>query len=141
MVDPDTFLTTLYVMVDEFCQSQLPPEGHPGPRASLSRSEVVTLGLFGQWACFRGERAFYRHAHQHLRAAFPTLPHRTQFNRLLRRHHKALVACFLHLVDLLAGRHGLYEALDSSAVPTRDAPAYGCRHSTSVQRIGPANLI
>src|SRR5918992_517374 len=55
MVDPDTFLTTLYVMVDEFCQSHLLPEVHPGPPASLSRSEVVTLGLFEQWARFPGE--------------------------------------------------------------------------------------
>src|SRR6266511_43444 len=125
MVDPDTFLTTLYVMVDEFCQSQLPPEIHPGPRASLSRSEVITLGLFGPWACFRGGRACYRYAHQHLCAAFPTLPPRSQFNRLRRRHHQALVACFLHLGDILAGRQGPYEALDSSAVPTRDAKRRG----------------
>jgi hypothetical protein len=78
---------TLYVMVDEFCQSQLPVESHRGPQAALTRSEVVTLGLFGQWACFPSERAFYRYAQHHLRAAFPTLPHRTQFNRLLRRHY------------------------------------------------------
>ncbi len=42
MVDVDTFLTTLYVMVDDFCQSR-PQEQHPGPEASLSSSEVVTL--------------------------------------------------------------------------------------------------
>jgi hypothetical protein len=125
MVDPDTGFTTLYVMVDECCPTYLPPEVHPGPRASLSRSEVVTRGLFGQWACFRGERAFYRYAQQHLCAALPSLPQRTQCNRLLRRHHEAMVACFLHLVHLLAGRHGLYEALDSSAVPTRDAKRRG----------------
>jgi hypothetical protein len=77
MVDPDTFLKTLYVMVDGCCQSQLPPEVRPGPQAALSRSEVSTLGLFGQLACFPGERAFYRYARQHPRAAFPRLPHRT----------------------------------------------------------------
>jgi hypothetical protein len=89
MVDTDTFLTTLYVMVDEFCQSHIPPEVHPGPRASLSRSEVITLGLFGQWACFPSERAFYRYAQRHLRVAFPTLPHRTQFNASTCRKRKA----------------------------------------------------
>jgi DDE family transposase len=141
MVDPDTFLTTLYVMVDEFCHAQLLPEVHPGPRASLSRSEVVTLGLFGQWACFQGERAFYRYAHQHLRAAFPTLPHRTQFNRLLRRHHAVIVACFLHLVGLLEGRHGLYEALDSSAVPTRDAKRRGAGWLPGLADIGWSNRL
>ena len=49
MVDVDTFLTTLYVMVDDFCKTSLPPESHPGPQAALSRSEVVTLAIFGQW--------------------------------------------------------------------------------------------
>ncbi len=49
MVDVDTFLTTLYVMVDDFCKLSLPSDVHPGPQAALSRSEVVTLALFGQW--------------------------------------------------------------------------------------------
>jgi hypothetical protein len=42
-MDTDTFLTTLYVMADDFCKYRLPPERVPGPRGSLSRSEVVTL--------------------------------------------------------------------------------------------------
>jgi len=70
----------LYVMVDDFCKANLPAEVHPGPKASLSRSEVVTLALFGQWGRFASERDFFRYAQQRLRAAFPTLPNRTQFN-------------------------------------------------------------
>ena len=84
MVDPDTFLTTVYVMLDDFCQSKLPPEVHSGPRASLSRSEVITLGLFGQWACFPSERRFYRHAQRHLCAALPTLGFLLRTCRILR---------------------------------------------------------
>ncbi len=141
MVDTDTFLTTLYVMIDEFCQAHLPPELHPGPQASLSRSEVITLSLFGQWACFPSERAFYRYAQRQLRVAFPTLPHRTQFNRLLRRHYAAIVACFLHLVDLLGGRHALYEALDGSAVPTREAKRRGAGWLPGLADIGWSNRL
>ena len=48
MVDVDTFLTTLYVMVDDFCNTFLPLETHPVPHAALTRSEVVTLAIFGQ---------------------------------------------------------------------------------------------
>jgi Transposase DDE domain len=141
MVDTDTFLTTLYVMIDEFCQALLAPEVHPGPQASLSRSEVITLSLFGQWACFPSERACYRYAQRQLRVAFPALPHRTQFNRLLRSHHAAIVACFLHLVDLLDGRHGLYEALDGSAVPTRDAKRRGAGWLPGLADIGWSNRL
>ncbi len=45
MVDVDTFLTTLYVIVDDFCQSHPPKHRRPGPDASLSSSEVVTLAI------------------------------------------------------------------------------------------------
>jgi hypothetical protein len=125
MIDPDTFLTTLYVMADDFCKCQLAPARVPGPKASLTQSEVITLALFGQWERFGSERDFYRYASQHLRAAFPTLPHRGQFNRLMRRHYHAIVAFFRHLVELLQGRHFPYEALDCTGVPTRDAKRRG----------------
>src|SRR5262250_2069534 len=71
MVDVDTFLTTLSVMVDDFCLTSLPPETHPGPEAALSRSETVTLAIFGQRQSFGSERGFYRYAQRHLRPAFP----------------------------------------------------------------------
>jgi hypothetical protein len=90
MVDVDTFLTTLYVMADDFCKTSLPPEPHPEPPAALSRSEVVTLALFGQWQGVGSERGFYRYAQRHLRAAFPSLPVREQSNRQVRRQHAAL---------------------------------------------------
>jgi hypothetical protein len=75
MLDPDTFLTILYVMADDFCKSQPPKETRPGPNPSLTHSEVITLALFGQWSRFQSERGFYRYAQAHLQAAFPTLPH------------------------------------------------------------------
>lgn len=125
MIDTDTFLTTLYVMVDDFCKLHLPAEKCPGPQASLSCSEVVTLGIFSQWSRFRGQRDFYTYAERHLRAAFPTLPDRSQFNRLLRHHRDAIVAFFLHLVRLLQARYCAYEILDTSAVPVRDAKRRG----------------
>ncbi len=63
----DTFMTTLYVIVDNFCQSELEPEeSKPCPMASLSRSEVITLAVFGQWGQFQSERVFYRYAQHHL---------------------------------------------------------------------------
>ena len=84
MVDVDTFLTTPYVIVDDFCQSHPPEHRRPGPDASLSSSEVVTLAIFSRWSRFTSERDFYRYAMRHLCDAFPTLPDRSQFNRLVR---------------------------------------------------------
>jgi hypothetical protein len=76
MLDVDTFLTALYVMVDDFCHSQ-PPKRRPGPKASLSDSEVITLAIFARWGRFCGERDFYRYARRRLHDAFPTLPDRS----------------------------------------------------------------
>jgi hypothetical protein len=136
VVDVDTFLTTLYVMVDDFCKASLPPEHRPGLQAALSRSEVVTLALCGQWQDFGSERGFYRYAQRHLRAAFPSLPTREQFNRQMRQQHETLVAFVQHLVQRLAAQRYAYEALDSSGVPTRDAKRRGAGWVPGLADIG-----
>ncbi len=140
MHDVDTFLTTLYVMVDDFCHSQ-PPKRRPGPKASLSRSEVITLAVFARWSRFDGERDFYRYAHTKLRNAFPTLPERSQFNRLVRSHADLIEAFVLHLVAVLQTPRCPYQALDSSAMPVRDAKRRGHGWLAGQADIGWSNSI
>jgi hypothetical protein len=68
-LDTDTFLTVLYVLIDDFFQREGRAQARQaGPRPALSRSEVVCLALFGRWACFGSERAFWRYAQAHLRS-------------------------------------------------------------------------
>ena len=147
MLDTHTFLMELYVMVDDFCQQtlkSLDAAVRPGPAPSLSCSEVVTLGLFSQWQRFRSERDFYRFAESHLHALFPRLPHRSQFNRLLRRHHDILAAFFVQGVRQLQAMPGYdfcYEALDTSAIPSRDAKRRGCGWLPAQAQIGWGNRI
>jgi hypothetical protein len=52
-----------------------------------------------------------------------------------------MVACFLPLVDLVAGRHGHYDALESSAVPTRDAKRRGAGWLPGLAAIGWSNRL
>ena len=141
MLDTDTFLTILYVLADDFCRCQPPPDCAPGPKASLTRSEVVTLVTFSQWARFRSERDFYRYAKSQLRSAFPTLPRRSQFNWLTRRYYETLVAFSRHLVDLLQGQRCVFEALDSSGVPTRSAKRRGAGWLPGQADIGWSNRL
>jgi hypothetical protein len=142
MADADTFLTALYVAVDDFGKAHLPPAPpHPGPAAALSRSEVLTLAIFGQWQGFGSERGFYRYARRHLRGAFPALPAREQLNRQLRRHHGALVACLVHLARLLRASSAPYEALDTAAVPTRAAKRRGRGWLPGLADIGWSNRL
>jgi Transposase DDE domain len=142
MIDVDTFLTTLYVMVDDFCQSWHTYEKHkPGPTASLQCSEVITLAVFGQWVQFPSERAFYRYAEQHLREGFPQLPDRAQFNRLLREYRDAITAFGLHLVECMRGQECFYEVLDSTAAVTRDSKRRGTGWLAGQADIGWSNRI
>lgn len=141
MIDTNTFLTTLYVVVDDFCKQHLTLEPLIQPMPSLTRSEVVTLALFGQWNRFQSERAFYRYAKQHLVSAFPRLPDRSQLNRLIRQHLAAITAFFLHGVNRLRAQACLFEALDSSALPTRDAKRRGAGWLPGMADIGWSNRI
>ncbi len=119
MLDPETFLTELYVAVDDWCQAQPPRPSHPGPPPALGASEVVTLALFGRWARFPSERAFWRWADRHLRGCFPRLPSRPQLNRQIRDRHALIAAVALALAAAQGSQDALYEAIDSTAVPTR----------------------
>jgi hypothetical protein len=140
VVDVDTFLTTLYVMVDDFCQTQ-PPKKRPGPEASLCQSEVITLSIFARWSRFASERDFYRYADGHLRGAFPTLPSRPQFNRLVRLHTQTIEEIAVKLGKMLEDRAHAYQALDSSAMPVRDAKRRGHGWLAGESDIGWSNSI
>ena len=125
MLNVDTFLTTLYVIVDDFCQSHATQKKCPGPQASLCGSEVLTLAIFARWSRFASERDFYRYAEGHLRGAFPTLPERSQFNRLVRFHTQTIEKMALHLGRITEDSPPPYQALDASAMPVRDAKRRG----------------
>ena len=123
MVDLDTFVIWLYVVVDDLCKT-LEPERHPGPAGSLSRSEIITLAILSQWALFGSERRFYQAAQRRLGWAFPTLPDRSRFNRLVRQHTAAITRVALRLgstVDATA----VYEVMDSTGVRVRNAQRRG----------------
>jgi hypothetical protein len=123
-MDPDTFLTMIYVLVDSCCR-ELPAARRRGPAPALSRSEAITLALMSQWGRFGSERDFYRYADRRLRGAFPRLPHRTQLNRQIRRERDAIVAVGHAIADLLGARAGEYEVLDGTAAPVRNIKRSG----------------
>jgi len=89
-LDLETFLTTLYVMVDDLYQShvqpQMPPHGGPPPQRA--DREVLCLALAAQWrrgVPWASERGCLRYLAQHHRALFPGLTSQSAFNRRFRR--------------------------------------------------------
>jgi hypothetical protein len=120
MLDPETFLTELYVLVDDVCQRLPPPPPRPGPAAALAPSEAITLALFAQWQCFPSEAACSRSARRHLLPCFPGLPSRPQFTRRLHALHDQIVAVALALGQDLAGEDRAFEIVDGTGVVTRN---------------------
>jgi hypothetical protein len=102
-LDLATFLTALYVMVDDLSQSPIHPmrPASGGPPAERSDSEVLCLGLASQWRSgvpWQSERGVIRYVHKHLGHFFPLLLSQSALNRRLRR----LWGAFLVLQDAVA---------------------------------------
>ena len=74
-MDLDSFLVSLYVLVDDWWRAshRSPAPPRPGRPALLSDPEVLTLAILAQWPRFRSERDFWRFASSHLRPYFPAL--------------------------------------------------------------------
>jgi hypothetical protein len=102
MVDIDTLLTILYVMVDDFDKACLPPERRPGPPAALTRAEVLTLALMGQWQSFGSRAGVLSICATPLagRLSHPAGPCPVQ-PLGPPSPHRASLACFRYLVEVL----------------------------------------
>lgn len=125
-MDLDTFITTVYVMVDDYCKANgIDWPKMPGSPPSLQVSEVLSLALLSRWRRFGSDRDFYRFAWRHLRGAFPGLPDNSQFNRLMRAGGRWLVGFNRFLLTLLSARRCVYEALDTMGCATRNAKRRG----------------
>lgn len=85
-LDLDTFLVTVYCVVDEVYQAHCAAAKprRPGKKPELSDPEVLTLVAVAQWQAQRSERAFLRYVAAHWRGYFPRLLSQSAFNRRAR---------------------------------------------------------
>jgi hypothetical protein len=120
-VDFDSFLVSLYVLVDDWWHERHPSSSvrkrKPGRPALLSHSEVVTLAILAQWPRFRSERDFWRFASAHLRPYFPNLCTQSQFNRRVRALEPELRALQRAFAEEIAEPSAVYRVLDTTLVP------------------------
>lgn len=138
----DTFPAALYFMADNFHKAR-PKERprRPGPDASLSASEVITLALSARFCRFASERDFHRYADASLRGAFPTLPDRSQLNRLARSHAGLIEEFASHLAKIMGTGGCPYEVLDSAAMVVRDSKRRGSGWLAGCADIGWSNRL
>ena len=123
----DTFLSVLYVLVDELYQSGcLPWRGpKPGPEPELSDSEVLTLTLAQQLLGFETERSFLSFAGGNLGHLFPRLLDQSQFNRRVRALAWALERIRRQALQELGAGWERYQLLDTTAVPVMKLCRFG----------------
>ena len=118
-MDLDSFLVSLYVLVDDWWQERHPSSARkkPGRPALLSDPEVITLAILAQWPRFRSERDFWRFASAHLRAYFPNLCTQSQFNRRVRALELELRVLQRAFAGEIAEPSAVYRVLDTTLVP------------------------
>jgi hypothetical protein len=118
-MDLDSFLVSLYVLVDEWWRERHLPSARnkPGRPALLCESEVLTLAILSQWPRFRSERDFWRFASAHLRPYFPMLCTQGQLNRRIRALEPELRALQRDLAEDLCDPTAVYRVMDTTLIP------------------------
>jgi hypothetical protein len=140
-LDLETFLTTLYVIVDDLYRQHVRPKmpAAGGPEPKLSDSEVLCLGLAAQWRSgvpWKTERAFVRYALAHLRPYFPGMTSQSAFNRRLRRLWGAYILIQQAVADQLWTNQDC-EIMDCVPVPiARGARSFHPGWLADIARIG-----
>lgn len=85
-IDVDTFVTTVYCIVDDMYKAHWAPlkPVRPGTQPEMSDSEVLSVMLLAQWQANRSERAFVAYVQRHWRHYFPRMLSQSAFNRRAR---------------------------------------------------------
>lgn len=117
-IDLDSFLVAVYVMVDDLYQAEVAAHkpARPGPKPTLSDSEVLTLVVCRHWLGY-SERAMGRYAAAHWQPYFPHLLSQSAFNRRARDLSGVLVHLVPVVADHLAAQQCPYQVLDGLPLP------------------------
>lgn len=121
-MDLDTFLTTLYVLVDDWYRAEgatLAQRRKAGEQ-HMSDSEVLTVALAGQWQVgvpWRSERGVVRYMQAHGRQWFPRMLARSAFNLRVRNLCSVLAALQRFVSQQLDATTSLYEVGDGVPLP------------------------
>jgi hypothetical protein len=121
-MDLDTFLTTLYVLVDDWYKAEMQDmiSRQRGPKPHMSDSELLTVALAGQWRAgvpWRSERGVVRYMQKHGRHWFPTMLQRSAFNERVRKLWRVFIALQQYFAKNLGSPQALYEVVDTVPLP------------------------
>ena len=120
-MDLDTFLTTLYVVIDDWYKREMcvRMKRHVGPALQMSDSEVLTIAIAAQWRVgvpWQSERGIVRYMLRHGHSWFPRMLKRSQFNQRV-QHLWAAFVCLQQELGQRLSSGALYEVVDCTPVP------------------------
>lgn len=126
----ETFLTTLYTIVDDWYQAHAPRllAGKVGQKPVFSDSEVITLSLAQHWLAISEERDFLRFIHNNFLFLFPRLISQGQFNRRARNLCWLTNAMRQHLVEQMGIASAPCQLIDGTPVKVRHWRRFGKGH-------------
>lgn len=130
-MDLDTFMTTLYVSIDDWYVDKLSEQlqRSMGPKPKLSDSEVLTLAIAGSWrkgVPWQSERGLVRYMLAYGLGWFPQMLKRSRFNERVRCLWSVFIQLQQDLAELLNGAEVPYEVVDCTPLP-------GCSNAQSRQ--------
>jgi len=121
-MDLDTFLTTLYVLVDDWYKYEGASKlaRRKAGELKMSDSEVLTVAIAAQWRVgvpWQSERGVVRYLQAHGQRWFPKMLQKSAFNERVRNLWSALVALQTYLGKELGTETSLYEVGDGLPLP------------------------
>ncbi len=118
-IDFETLVTVIFVLVDDWYQSEGKTlrENLPGAKPIMSDSEILTLGLIMDYLPFPGETQFIGFIRANYGEWFPDLLDKTQFNRRLRKLGVMLEVLRRKWVQQLGGLDALSLIIDTKPIP------------------------
>ena len=121
-LDLDTFLVTVYCVIDDLSHETFAAHKpvRPGAEPEMSESEVLTVVVLTQWQQSRSESAFLDYVRQHWRVYFPRVLSQSAFNRRARDLlgvRCALGPALSRRLDQTLGSAPPKEVLDTVPVP------------------------
>lgn len=121
-MDLDTFLTTVYVLIDDWYKAAIGEKvrRRGGPELHMSDSEVLTVAIAGGWRVgvpWQSERGVVRYMQTRGRGWFPQMLSRSEFNQRVRQLWGALVCLQQKVAEVLDGAREVYEVVDIVPLP------------------------
>ena len=121
-MDLDTFMTTLYVLVDDWFRAKAMAQilKRRGPQPQMSDVEVLSVALAGQWrkgVPWDSERGVVRYMQRHGKCWFPAMLQRSAFNHRVRNLWAVVLQLQQDLAQCLRDVASHYEIVDTVPVP------------------------